>query len=328
MIADAFQKASIVPFKISVSLGFILWLLSTIDADQILLHWQDTEWRFLVLLAPVIFLAYVVISVLRWRLILKQQGISVSFWSLVVIHTKGAFLATLLPGGNASGDIYRMYSLAKETGTKTVSVSSVLMERVMGFFSLLIFSLGALYYAIFKTKDEVFTPLAKPVLFITVLFFTVSAISVALMKKGYLNKVNSNNFIILTLQNFGSTIPNYFSNKVIVGKVFLLSLLLQFTIVFWTYAVSRAMNISISFQVLSISIPLISFFTLLPISLGGLGVREAAHVFFLVPFGLQPSEAVSISLMSVMSQTILYLLSGSVFFLDFKTKLAENRRYL
>jgi Lysylphosphatidylglycerol synthase TM region len=103
-------------------------------------------------------------------------------------------------------------------------------------------------------------------------------------------------------------------SKVFLGKVFLLSVLLQLVIVFWTYSVSQAMNISIPFLVLCISIPLINLFVLLPVSIGGLGVSEAAFVFFLVPFGLQVSEAVTMSLITVQSQTLLYLFSGSFFF--------------
>lgn len=311
-------------FKIGVSSGLLIWLLFKIDVDQILLRWQDTNWKFLILISPILFLVCIIVNVLRWKLILKQQGINIPFWNLVVIYIKGTFLGSFLPGGMATGDIYRMYSLAKNIGTKTVSISSVLMDRAMGVFSLLILSLFALYYSIFIINNEVFMPIAKVVLFITILFFMAGAFSITFIKKGYFNKINCSNSIILKLQHFIVEIPNYFSNKMILGKVFLLSLLFQFTIVFWTYVVSQALIISVPFHVLCVGVPLINFFALLPISIGGLGVRETAYVFFLVPFGLEASEAVSISLISVLLQTILRLLSGSVFFLRVNKMFPEN----
>ena len=304
-------------FKIVVSVGLIIWLLFNIDIDQILRLCKDADWHFLVILAPIIFIACIFINVLRWKLILKQQEINTSFWQLFVIYIKGTFLSSFLPGGITTGDIYRMYSLGRDTGKKALSISSVLMERAIGVFSLLTLSLGSLYYSIFITNNEIFVPLVIPVLFMTALFSAVSAFSIIFIKRGYFNK--SNNSIMLKLQYFINTIPNYFSNKTILVEAFLLSLLFQFTIVVWTYAVSYALDISISFLVLCVTIPLINLLTILPLSIGGIGVRETAYVFFLVPFGLEPSEAISISLISVLLQTVLRLLAGAVFFWGVKT---------
>lgn len=314
MTAKFSQKNLKILFKIVVSVGLIIWLLFNIDLAQILRLCKDANWHFLVLIAPIIFIACIFINVLRWKLILKQQEINSPFWQLFAIYIKGTFLSSFLPGGITTGDIYRMYSLGRDTGKKALSISSVLMERAIGVFSLLTLSLVSLYYSIFITNNEIFVPLVIPVLFMTALFSTVSAFSIIFIKRGYFNKIKSNNSIMLKLQNFINTIPNYFSNKTILVEAFLLSLLFQFTIVVWTYAVSYAMDISISFLVLCVTIPLINLLTILPLSIGGIGVRETAYVFFLVPFGLEPSEAISISLISVLLQTVLRLLAGAVFF--------------
>ncbi len=87
------------------------------------------------------------------------------------------------------------------------------------------------------------------------------------------------------------------------------------TIVFWIYAVSGALNIGIPFHVLCVIVPIVNFFSALPVSIGGFGVREAAYVYLLVPFGLEPSEVVSISLVSVMLQSGLGIVLGGIFFI-------------
>ena len=314
-------------FKAAVSLGLIGWLLYTrIDLSQIELHWRETQWGGLLFTAPSIFLANTAISARRWGLVLGLQGIHVPFWSLITIYTRSAALGSFVPGGVFSGDIYRMYSLAKRTGTKTASVSSVLMDRAIGFVSLLICSVAAFYYTLFNTNMDSLRTLAEPVFFATLVFIGGIVASVVFVKGAYLTKIASKNSIILRLQESVATIPNYFSNKRMVYKILFLSLALQFGIILWTYAISLAMNVIIPFQILCMTVPLISLFVLLPVSIGGFGVREAAFVFFLTPFGVTAPEAVSISLISAIFQIGLLFLTwfGLSFVLHEDTKTANS----
>jgi len=307
-----------ITLKILVTSGFLLWLADKIHIDQILQTWDNTNWFFLAPIAVIIFLVCIVINTLRWQLLLKPHGIDISLWYLLVIYTKAAFLGSYLPGGIAIGDIYRMYSLAKDTGNRTISISSVLVERAMGIFSLISISLLTFYYSIFfKVNTDVFLPLLNNVIGVTVLFVFFGMSFIILIKKGYIENIKSNNAVILKVKSLTHISVSYLSKRVFV-KIFLLSVVLQFTIVFWTYTVAKALDISIPLYALCICIPLITFFALLPISVGGFGIREAAYVFFLVPFGLEPFEAVSLSLLSVLIQAILRGLSGVVFFLNTK----------
>lgn len=313
MAAEIFHKPVSIVLKVAVSVALILWLLRKIDVHHIAAHWQQTDWMFLVLTAPIVFLACTIIIVLRWYLLLKQQGLCIPFWSLVVVHTKGAFLGSLLPGGTTAGDIYRMYSLSKSTGTKSVPISSVLVERAIGVVSLLIFSLGALFYSVFQNHSEALMPVAKSVFIGAIALSSATALCATFYRKGYLSRYSTNR-IAWKLQSFMATIPKYFSNKVVLGKVFVLSLLLQLTIASWIYAVSYAIHVPVPFSVLCVTIPLIHLFTLIPISVGGAGVREAAYVFFLNPFGISPSGAVAIALVGIGFQTGLRMLVGSFLF--------------
>lgn len=313
------KRIAKISFKALVSGIFIVFLLLNIDLDQLIISWKDINWIFLVFLATVIFVACTVINVMRWDLILRQQGTNIPFWYLIIIYTKGAFVGSFFPGGTTTGDIYRMYSLTKNTQKKAVSVSSVIIERIMGVFALLSLSLCTIYYSIFfEINNDLFMHLLKPVLFLTILFSMVGALSIALIKMNFTNRFKSTNLIISKLQYFVSIISNYFSNRTTLGKIFVLSLLFQVIIVFWIYMVSQVLHIRAPLYALCVTVPLINLFALLPISIGGLGVREAAFVFFLAPFGLVSYEAVSISFISGSLQNVLRLLFGFLFFLNVK----------
>jgi uncharacterized protein (TIRG00374 family) len=305
-----FRRQSLeISFKAAISIGLMGWLYTTIDLNQIYSHWQQIRWGLLLLAAPAILAVNIVISVRRWELVLAQQGIHVPFWPLTSIYTRGSVFGSFAPGGIFSGDLYRMYSLAKKTGTKTASVSSVLIDRAMGVFSLLICSVGAFYYTIWNTDKGALLALVKPVVFATLVFLAAIVASVAFIKGAYLTKIDSKNSLISKLQESLATIPNYFSNKRIVGIILILSLLLQVGMIFWTYAISLSMNVIIPVEILCMTVPLINLFVVWPVSIGGFGVRETAFVFFLVPFGLKPTEAVSISLVSGIFQNGLMVLA-------------------
>ncbi|HEX2228880.1 MAG TPA: lysylphosphatidylglycerol synthase transmembrane domain-containing protein [Candidatus Binatia bacterium] len=309
-MASTFYRGALgVAFKVVVSVSLTASLFYTgIDLGQIGSHWREIRWGFLFLVTPVVFAINTGISVIRWGIVLGRQGVHVSFWPLVAIYTKGTILGSFAPGGLFSGDLYRMYSIAKRTGRTTISVSSVLTDRAMGVFALLICSASAFYYAVWSSGAQPPLALAKPVVFATGVFFLVLVAAVALIKYG-LTRVNSDRSVISKLQRSLHTVPNYFSDKTTLGQIFVLSLLLQLGIVLWTYALSLSMSVRIPLPILCMTVPLINLFALLPVSIGGFGVREAAFVFFLTPFEVKPSEAVSISLLGAVFQNGLLILT-------------------
>ena len=316
MAATFCRGALGVSFKVVVSVSLTASLFYTgIDLGQIGSHWREIRWGFLLLVTPVVFAINTGISVIRWGIVLGRQDVHVSFWPLVAIYTKGTVVGSFAPGGLFSGDLYRMYSIAKRTGRMTISVSSVLTDRAIGVFSLLICSASAFYYVVWSSGAKPPLAVAKPVVFATGIFFLVLIAAVVLIKQGALTKVNSDHYVISKLQRSLTTLPNYFSDKTSLGQIFVLSLLLQLGIVVWTYALSLSMNLNIPFPILCMTVPLINLFALLPVSIGGFGVREAAFVFFLTPFEVKPSEAVSISLLSAVFQNGLLTLTWfSLFF--------------
>ena len=315
MRALSARKYYLASIKTSVTVVLIIWLFGQIDLHRTAVQWQETEWTYLILIGLPVFLACLTINVLRWQLILKPQTMHIPFTNLAVIYIRGAFLGSFLPGGITTGDIYRMYALGKNTRDSAVSISSVLIDRVLGVFALLVLSVGALPYFLFRAKTDAFQPLLKPVILMGVIL-TLLVLCLLLAWRYWSEKTSWQHPLLEKVVSFLDTVPRYLAYKGVLLKVFLLALALQLLIVWWTYIVSNALHLSISLVALTITVPLISLFAMLPISLAGFGVREAGYVFFLVPFGLTPGEATSLGLISVLVQSGLRLLSGVTFLFD------------
>jgi hypothetical protein len=120
------------------------------------------------------------------------------------------------------------------------------------------------------------------------------------------------------IRNFFHTIPIYFSSAADTAKMLLLSLSLQLVIVLWSWVVGKSLQYNLPFDVLLVTIPVILIFAMLPFSINGIGVREAAHVFFLHPFGLSTAEAVSFSLLTYSVIAGFRIISGVLFFFNFE----------
>lgn len=93
------------------------------------------------------FLAYgavEIISGFRWHLLLRVQGISLGPVRLVALVFIGLFFNFFIPGGTG-GDVVKIYYLLKETpGQRTIALLSVIVDRIIGVVAL---GLIAIYFA-------------------------------------------------------------------------------------------------------------------------------------------------------------------------------------
>src|SRR3989440_1113095 len=83
-------------------------------------------------------LAYFVVEVaaaLRWQILLKVQGIRLSFPRLSGLFLIGMFYNQFLPGGTG-GDIIKSYLLLKETDKKAGALLAVVLDRFIGLVAL------------------------------------------------------------------------------------------------------------------------------------------------------------------------------------------------
>jgi uncharacterized protein (TIRG00374 family) len=81
-------------------------------------------------------LAYGVFELLagiRWQILLRVQGVHLSWWRLYGLLMVGLFFSLFIPGGTG-GDLIKGYYLLKEApvGQKTSAALSVVMDRLLG----------------------------------------------------------------------------------------------------------------------------------------------------------------------------------------------------
>lgn len=97
----------------------------------------DAKWLFFG------FAMYGVVELIagwRWQLLLRVQGIDLGWFRIFSLLLIGVFFNFLIPGGTG-GDVVKIYYLLKETpGKRTVALLSVLVDRLIGLIALTIFA--------------------------------------------------------------------------------------------------------------------------------------------------------------------------------------------
>src|SRR5205085_923366 len=128
--------------------------------------------------AILMYLLVELAAVVRWRILLKVQGISLSNARIAGLFIIGMFYNQFLPGGTG-GDVVKTYLLWKETPTKKPgALLAVLFDRMIGLIALIIIT-GVLIFLRYRwlTSSVATAPYVWLVLAVfgsSVLFVTTS----------------------------------------------------------------------------------------------------------------------------------------------------------
>lgn len=248
----------------------------------------------------------------RWKVILGIKKIKTDFWTITKLYFAGNFVGTFVPSG-LGGDIFRAYGLYKKGADLSQTISSIFVERIISLLSSLVVACAGvlLYYKLMHDSSVLQS------VWITVAIFGVFL--VAIMNKTIMQFFFSG-FRILKMQRIQSYLEkvyaefiDYHAHKPKLLYILIISFLFQFVRVLVTYAGSLALNQNVDLVYFFIFVPLIVLVSLLPISVGGIGVREGAFVYFFAQVGMSTAEAFTLSLLLYVLNLIVILPGGVIY---------------
>src|SRR5665811_902313 len=105
-------------------LSLLIWKL---DFRQVLETLGNVNLKLLALAVLMMLIANMV-SIYKWRLILKAQDIGVSFYYLTMLFYIGLFFNNFMLS-SIGGDVVKAYKLSRTTGRAADSTSSVVVDR-------------------------------------------------------------------------------------------------------------------------------------------------------------------------------------------------------
>ena len=237
------------------------------------------------------FISLLVVT-FRLRTILVIQHVRLSFWRLYYLWAVSLFFNLFLPSA-VGGDIAKAYYIARDSGKKMASVTSVLLDRLFGMMATI--SIG--FIAFLLGREEIDDPKVGQLLFWVA---GLAMLGTLFLVSRHFSRPAQKLILFVIPKRFHERVQKFFDALELYRghwPSFFLSLLssviAQVLFILTVYFLAVAIHIHLPMTVFFLFMPLVTVASMIP-SIGGLGVREAAMVYLFRGF-VSTHEAVALS---------------------------------
>ena len=308
------KKAILLVTRIVISASLIAFLIKTqIKAFSDIIEILKSSDKVLLLLSFSTHALGTYITAFRWKALLNTQKVKLSTSTLSATVLVGSFFNNFLPT-SIGGDVFRTYDVSKKAKIPLgTSASVILVERFSGVVSAAIYAVVALFLG-FTTIGH------RSVIIPIVIFFVVTVILAILIINPYLFRLGkiSGKFKFMRkltekLSNVYNTLASFKKYKVVLIEVLIFSFLLQFTVILNWYLAAMALGINLTLTSFIFIVPVVAVIAMIPISIGGIGLRENSLAFIMVAMGVNNEKAALCSLIILFMLIIMGGVGGIIY---------------
>ena len=279
--------------RIAVSAGLFTILLTKIHfEDFVPEHHTSGTWVFLVA-GILLMAASFVVAAWRWQRVLAIFDTHVRLRTLTKHYLAGQFVGNLLPS-TVGGDVLRVSRSSADTGNTTTAFAAVVLERLTGFVALpllvlLGFAVNPSLLDIDRSSFAVAIALGTLVFLCIILFLAGHPKAAGRFAEhdNWMRAIGAVHVGVDRLRrDWRDAIVALFA-----------ALLYQITVVASVYCAFHVVDVRVPNGAVLAYVPAVAMAQVVPITIGGLGVREGLLAFFLHPLGVPTGRAVAIGLL-------------------------------
>ncbi|HIH09242.1 MAG TPA: flippase-like domain-containing protein [Candidatus Diapherotrites archaeon] len=308
-----------VSFKaIAALVGIIVFafILSQVDIGLVVATMAHAN-PGLYALALAMLCVLVLLKGIKWRLILRSQGVPISLIEASKYFLIGFFFSSFTPG--RVGDFSRALYI-KDSASLSTGLSSVVIDRALDVCILIVFAMVAAAY-LSATMGLVVVPvhlLAALLLcaIASAFLLTRETLVKALLRPLYLAFIPVK-FKGMMSKGFGAF---FFATKSAFKNPGPLALAVVATALQWllsllfAYTLAISLGVKIPFWLVFALHPIVTLSDLIPITVSGLGTREGLMVFFFSLSSLPAEQAVAFSILFFITGYVLVAAAGYFLF--------------
>lgn len=273
--------------KLSASLIILYLLFRQIPIHELKPYFIHLDLAWFLASYSVLLLSFASCA-LRWQMIMKTLQFSAPKFFYLKQTFIGNMFSQILPT-SVGGDAYRIIASTRLNQSKKIAVFGVLIDRLYGLAGLLIIGLFAFPSAYVLLPKEV----SGLILCFNIIFFIVLGILIAISDL----KISFRHYSLNLISELAHTIVKSIDSfRDLIAK-FAITLLHAFLTITVFLFIAYAQGISVKLLDLMIVVPSLLILSMLPISLGGWGVREGGLIFLGSFIGLTKSESMAIALL-------------------------------
>jgi uncharacterized membrane protein YbhN (UPF0104 family) len=243
----------------------------------------------------------------RWRVLAAPLGFAAPWRRYFTLYYMGLFFNLFLPT-TMGGDVVRAWALAETKDRRLKAFWSVVSDRLSGLFALVLLAcLATMLYD-------------RPLPFwihATVWSLTVGMI-VGYAALPWLGRRSAR--FATTAQALSVSGEHWRGWLLALG----LSLAVQSASIVQIALMGRALGLEVPLLGYAVVVPLVSLLAMLPISVGGMGVREGSLILLLNPFGVSDAGALAVGLSWFAMNLVMGLAGGLVYLFRGQTSSAAS----
>ncbi|MDO8662493.1 MAG: lysylphosphatidylglycerol synthase transmembrane domain-containing protein [Candidatus Omnitrophota bacterium] len=293
-----FRKIAILLLRITISAALLVFLfkVNKIDIHALGADIKSAD-KALLLTGFIIFFLVYILGFLRWRMLLEAARIDIPIKRLITSFSGGIFFSIVLPS-TIGGDVVKTADLAEHTRKAKEVIATVFLDRLSGYIGLVLVILPTLLWNRDLMRDKVVFSSISAIVIILVIILLV------LFNKFIYSKITS--FLAApgagrikeAIKDLHYEIHIFQHRKKLIAYNLALSFIIQLIMPVSVYFIALSLGIKANFIAFLIFLPIIGAITLLPIAIGGLGLRESLFVVYFAKVGIAKQLALAMSLLS------------------------------
>jgi len=291
-----------------IGILLFIYLISLMDFSILWGHFSKINLPWLLL--SILFLPGVyLLKALRWKLLLQRIGVNYAYKNALLAFTSSNFIAFITPG--RLGELAKSFYVKADKGIAVAyTLPTVFLDRIFDMYTLLLFALwGILEYAIITEEQFFIFPIFLIIIISPLIFLNRRFLY--LLARGTRKFPKVEQFILTFANGIGK-----FKLKDLIGAI-----LLTFAAYIFLFLVAQSIgeSLQLGFTIIeyAIIISIANILSFLPISIAGIGTREAAFIFL---FALKNYAAEVAVLYSVLVFLIFFVVGGFLGYICFLIK--------
>jgi glycosyltransferase 2 family protein len=299
--------------KIGVSAVLIYLLLHGIGWHELAGQFHHAAWGMLAMSLGA-FVISNVLGALQWHLLLRSKGLHIHFARVLGFYHVGLFFNNVLIG-NVGGDAFRVFDIRRISGGGATNdaLSTVIFDRFLGFFTM---ASLALFATLVAARQMISASALEAVIFIFIAWLLTSAFLFyePLAKKfSWIFRLLLPGSLHVKAKAFYYSLHGFRRERKLLAGLLSISVAVQTLRILTHYFAARTLAVSVRSSFFFLFIPIVAMVASLPISLGGLGVREQSAVALFTPLGVTAAKVVAFEFLAYLVGVAASLPGGIIF---------------
>ncbi|MFH1413892.1 MAG: lysylphosphatidylglycerol synthase transmembrane domain-containing protein [Candidatus Omnitrophota bacterium] len=321
---ESFKKVLGILFRIAISIALIAFILTQVDKESLFEVIRNANKPFLFLGFFVLFFNYV-LCLFRWEMLLKTLNIHLPLKRVIMSFAGGHFFNLFLPS-TIGGDLMRSIDLTLHTKRPKEVIATIFLDRLSGYIGLVLLALMSLSIGWRLVSNKMVLLCVAAITGFLVIILLVLFNKRIYRKTNQLLHSPKAGQIRELIKNLHQEIHYFRHHEKAVVSSLILSVFIQAVIPLAYFVIALSIGLRLDIIYFFVFFPIIGVITLLPISIGGLGLRDAATIFFFGTVGVSRDLAFAMSLLYVVFIMIYGAVGGLIYVLTIRHRRLQRHK--